>query len=263
MAECPICGLNERCRNHWIATQEANGEIEFQIGAMTASEDNLLLLRNKLKNPPLRVLFHEIAIEPAWVEEQGRTLAYMAWPLEMRGAVHRHLFPPGSPGSERPLPPTPIFAHHLNALDLGRVEIDLENCLPDELLYKAQFLLDLAGVGQVEFWYMQVVWRDGFEWSRQLTAGKLGQAQALIQLLMGGLLDPLRAHFVDQDVQVLADEHPDGIAAGVVVDEVAVTGPPELHLGEEIDNMLNERRLQRLVRDNLMQLALAPAPLVH
>jgi hypothetical protein len=68
---------------------------------------------------------------------------------------------------------------------------------------------------------------------------------------------------VDQDVQVLADEHPDGIAAGVVVDEVAVTGPPELHLGEEIDNMLNERRLQRLVRDNLMQLALAPAPLVH
>jgi len=264
MSECPICGLGERCRNHWVASQEPNGEVEFQIGAMTASEDNLILLRNKLKNPPLRVLFHEIALTPEWVEENGRVLAYLHWPLELRGAVHRTLFPNGAPGADRrPLPPTPIFAHQLDGLNLGRVEIDLVNCLPDELLYKVQFFAELAGVGTVEFWYMQVVWSDTVEWMPHFSAGKLGQAQAIVQLVMGGLLDPLRATFVGQPVQVLAENSPDGLAAGVIIDEIGVSGPPELHLGEEIETMLNQRRLQPLLRDSLLQLALAPAPLVH
>lgn len=256
--------MTERCRNHWVATQEPDGEVEFQIGAMTASEDNLILLRNKLKNPPLRALFHEIALEPEWVEERGRVLAYLRWPLELRGAVHRLLFPTGVAGAgDHPLPPTPIFSHRLDALSLGRIELDLENCLPDEVLYKVQFLLELAGVGTVEFWFMQLIWSEGVEWIQQLTSPKQGQAQALIQLLMGGLLDPLRGHFVGQHVEVLADEQPDGIRPGSIIDEVAVTGPPERHLGEEIEAMLNERHLQPLLRDSLLQLALAPAPLVH
>ncbi|MGH9483215.1 MAG: hypothetical protein ACRD1L_14100, partial [Terriglobales bacterium] len=117
MAECPICGLEERCRNHWVAVQEPNGEVEFQIGAMTASEDNLILLRNKLKNPPLRQLFERIALQPEWVEERGRLLAYLPWPLELRGAVDRSLFPQGAPGAgARPLPATPIFTHQLEDL---------------------------------------------------------------------------------------------------------------------------------------------------
>jgi len=110
---------------------------------------------------------------------------------------------------------------------------------------------------------MQVVWTDAIEWMPHLTTGKLGQAQALVQLVMGGLLDPLRATFAGQPVQVLAENHPDGLAAGAVVDEIGVPGSPELHLGEEIETMLNLRRLQPLLRDSLLQLALAPAPLVH
>ncbi|HUX67102.1 MAG TPA: hypothetical protein VMV31_06410 [Terriglobales bacterium] len=265
MAECPICGLGERCRNHWVATQEAQGEVEFQIGAMTASEDNLILLRNKLNNPPLRLLFEKIALAPEWVEEQGRTLAYLAWPLELRGAVHRTLFPQGAPGAPiRPLPPTPIHTHLLEDLRLEGVELDCVNCLPDELLYKAHFAARLAGVGVVPFTYLQVVWASGVEWAPQLEAPAVRQqAQALVQLLMAGLLDPLRATFAGQQVQVLAEEQPDGLAPGQPVDEIALPGPPEKHLGEEIEAMLNQRRLQPLLRDSLLQLARTPAPAVH
>lgn len=265
MAECPLCGLGERCRNHWVAVQEPNGEVEFQIGAMTASEDNLILLRNKLNNPPLRLLFEKIGLEPHWIEEQGRLLAYLPWPLELRGAVHRTLFPNGAPGADlRPLPPTPIFDHQLDELSLDGVELDLANCLPDEVLYKVKFSARLAGLGTVEFCYVQLVWADGIEWVQHLqTPAKILQAQAIVQLLMGGIVDPLRGIFAGQAVQVLSEDQPDGLAAGQAVDEIALVGPPERHLGEEIEAMLNQRRLQPLLRDSLRQLALAPPPLVH
>lgn len=261
MVDCPICGLGERCRNHWVATQEANGEVEFQIGAMTASEDNLILLRNKLNNPPLRLLFDKIALAPEWVEQQGRTLAYLAWPLELRGAVHRTLFPQGTPGAgSRPLPPTPIYTHQLEDLRLEGVELDFVNCLPDEVLYKVRFAASLAGVGVVPFTYLQLVWASGVEWALHLEPpARRQQAQALVQLLMGGLVDPLRAEFAGQQVQVLAEEQLEGLAAGQPVDEIALPGPPEKHLGEEIEAMLNQRRLQPLLRDSLLQLARTPA----
>jgi len=49
------------------------------------------------------------------------------------------------------------------------------------------------------------------------------------------------------------------LAAGQPVDEIALPGPPEKHLGEEIEAMLNQRRLQPLLRDSLLQLARSPA----
>ncbi|MGH9468042.1 MAG: hypothetical protein ACRD1Y_11880 [Terriglobales bacterium] len=258
MIECPICGLGERCRNHWVAVQEADGEVEFQIGAMTASEDNLVLLRNKLKNPPLRTLFEKIQLSPEWAEEQGRVLAYLAWPLELRGAVHRTLFPAGT-GNNAPLPPTPIYRHRLEDLHLEGVEIDAVNCLPDELIYKARFRLTLAGVGEVGFNYVQLLYALGVEWGPLLAApGRSRQAEAMIQLLIAGLVDPLRAMFVGQEVQVLSEEQNEGLAAGVAVDELALEGPPERHFGEEIERMLNEHRLQPLLRDNLRRLVAQP-----
>ena len=264
MAECPFCGLEERCRNHWVAVQEPNGEVEFQIGAMTASEDNLILLRNKLSNPPLRTLFEKIALTPEWVEEQGRLLAYLPWPLELRGAVHRTLFPAGSPGSDRPLPPTPIFQHHLLDLTLTGVELDLVNCLPDEVLYKAHFAVELEGVGKVGFDYLQLTFAEGVEWSNHLHGeAKLMQANGIVQLLLGGLIDPLRHVFVGQPVEILADDQPDGLQPGKQVDEIAVMTPKELHLGEEIEALVNQRRLQPMLRDSLLQLALAAAPAIQ
>jgi len=259
MAECPICGLQERCRNHWVAVQEPSGEVEFQVGAMTASEDNLVLLRNKLKNPPLRALFQQIALSPTWVEEQGRTLAYLNWPLDLRGAVHRSLFPNGAPGQDnRPLPPTPMFIHRLEEVRLKAVTLDLENCMPDELIYKAQFALTLEGVGEVEFEYVQIVWADGIEWSAVLAdSGLRAQAQALVQLLMAGLVDPLRGVFSGRNATLLTEAHPQGLAAGDGVDEVALEG--EVHLGETIEKMINERRLQPLLRDSLLGLGMQPA----
>lgn len=265
MIECPICGLGERCRNHWVAVQEPNGEVEFQIGAMTASEDNLVMLRNKLSNPPLRVLFDKIALQPQWVEQQGRLLAYLAWPLELRGAVHKSLFPNGAPGADnRPLPPTPIFDHQLEDLRLVEVELDLVNCLPDEVLYKAKFALQLAGVGVVEFYYLQIFYADGIEWSDHLsTPESLAKATAIVQLLLGGIVDPLRAQFVGHPVQVLCEDQPEGLEAGRPVDEIAALGPPEIHLGEEIESLMNQRRLQPMLRDSLLALAAPTASTVH
>lgn len=251
MHECPICGLHERCRNHWVAVQEANGEVEFQIGAMTASEDNLILLRNKLKNPPLRALFAKIQLEPEWVEEQGRVLAYLAWPLELRGAVHKALFPAGS-GNATELPPTPMYEHRLQELRLDAIEVDAVNCLPDELLYKARFTLTLEGVGEVPFTYLQLLFAPGVEWAPWLQReGAQGKAEATLRLLLAGLVDPLRESFSGHIVKVLSEDQPAGLAPGVAVDEVEVTGPPELHLGEEIERMINERRLQPMARDAL------------
>lgn len=265
MIVCPICGLEERCRNHWVAVQEPSGEVEFQIGAMTASEDNLVMLRNRLGNPPLRVLFAKIGLEPQWVEFEGRLLAYLTWPLELRGAVHRTLFPNGAPGADnRPLPPTPIFDHRLEDLRLEGVEVDLDNCLPDEVLYNATFALQFSGVGTVAFHYLQIVFAAGVNWSEHLASNaKLAQAQGIIQLMLGGLVDPLRGLFAGHAVQVLAEEHPDGIHAGDAVDEVALPGVPERHLGEELDALMNERRLQPLLRDSLLALALSSSAAVN
>lgn len=265
MSDCPICGLGERCRNHWVATQDANGEVEFQIGAMTASEDNLILLRNKLKNPPLRLLFEKIALQPDWVEEHGKLLAYLPWPLELRGAVHSTLFPNGAPGAEaRPLPPTPLFTHQLDDLQLERVELDFVNCLPDELLYKVRFDVRLVGVGTVPFTYLQLVWASGVDWAGHLqTPARMQQAQSLVQLLIGGILDPVRALFAGQQVQILAEDQPGGLQPGFPVDEIALAGPPERHLGEEIETLLNLRRIQPLLRDSLLHLAVPAIPPVH
>lgn len=255
MAICPVCGLGERCRNHWVAVQETNGEMEFQIGAMTASEDNLILLRNKLGNPPLRTLFEKIELQPAWVEEDGRTLAYLSWPLELRGAVHRTLFPAGAPGSDRPIPPTPMFEHRLNDVRLTGVEIDTENCLPDELLFLIHYEIDLDGVGTVPFRYMQVVWAEGVTWANLLKfEAARDQAAKVIQLLYEGLIDPLREIFAGQVVTVLADDQPEGIQAGVAIDEVALTAREGVHFGEEIERLANERRLQPMLRDSLIGL---------
>lgn len=259
MAECPICGLQERCRNHWVAVQEPGGEVEFQVGAMTASEDNLVLLRNKLKNPPLRSLFQQIALAPTWVEEQGRTLAYLSWPLDLRGAVHRTLFPNGAPGQDnRPLPPTPMFEHRITDLSLKGVSLDFEICLPDELVYKARLDLGVEGLGVVAFDYVQLVWADGMEWAAVLAdSGLRAQAQALVQLLMAGLVDPLRGMFSGQTATLLSEAHPQGLAAGDAVDEVAFAG--DVHLGETIEKMINERRLQPLLRDSLLGLGMQRA----
>ncbi len=255
MAICPVCGLGEQCRNHWVAVQETNGEIEFQIGAMTASEDNLILLRNKLANPPLRVLFEKIGLSPEWVEENGRTLAYLHWPLELRGAVHRTLFPAGAPGNDRPIPPTPMFEHRVHDLRLTDVTLDTVNCLPDELLFIVDFEIDLDGVGTVPFHYMQVVWAEGMDWSSLLqTDAAREQAAHLVRLLYEGLVDSLRENFAGQQVTVLADEQPDGIQAGMAVDEMALTAREGVHFGEEIERLANERRLQPMLRDSLIGL---------
>ena len=261
MAECPICGLGERCRNHWVAVQEPNGEVEFQIGAMTASEDNLILLRNKLKNPPLRTLFEKVQLAPEWVEEQGRVLAYLHWPLDLRGAVHRTLFPAGAPGSDnRPLPPTPFFTHTLLDVEMEGVSLDLVNSLPDELLYRVRFQLTLEGVGRVPFDYMQLVWAERADWARFLPNEALQQqASDLIRLMVAPLADPLRAIFTGQRVDALSEEQPEGLAAGNPVDEIALPGNPERHLGEEMESLVNQRRLQPLLRDSLLHLASAGA----
>ncbi|MGH9488078.1 MAG: hypothetical protein ACRD04_10880 [Terriglobales bacterium] len=254
MPECPICGLGERCRNHWVAVQEPNGEVEFQVSAMTASEDNLILLRNKLKNPPLRTLFEEIQLTPEWVEEQGRVLAYLHWPLDLRGAVHRTLFPAGS-GSLAPLPPTPIFNQHLEDIQLSGVELDAVNCLPDELVYRAEFSLGLRELGAAPFAYVQTLWAAGVEWAPRLsTRASRQQAEGVVRLLIAGLLDPLREMFAGRDVLVLSEEQPNGLKPGVAVDEIALPGTPERHLGEEIENLINERRLQPMLRNNLLLL---------
>ncbi|MGN6592724.1 MAG: hypothetical protein ACTHJX_07490 [Terriglobales bacterium] len=265
MAECPICGLGERCRNHWVAVQEPNGEVEFQIGPMTASEDNLILLRNKLKNPPLRTLFEKVQLQPEWVEEKGRVLAYLPWPLDLRGAVHRTLFPAGAPGSDaRPLAATPIYHHTLTELEFEGVELDLVNSLPDELLYRVRLGLKLEGVGAVPFIYMQVLWADGIAWSRVLpTPEAQQQAADLIRLMLAPLADPLREMFVGRSVDVLSEEQPDGLAAGAAVDELALPGTPERHLGEEMEALIHQRRLQPLLRDSLLQVAGAGADYVR
>jgi hypothetical protein len=249
--------LGERCRNHWVAVQDANGEVEFQIGAMTASEDNLILLRNKLKNPPLRTLFEKVQLQPQWVEEKGRVLAYLPWPLDLRGAVHRTLFPAGAPGGDaRPLPPTPFFTHTLADLEFEGVTLDLVNSLPDELLYRVQLKLTLEGVGTAPFTYMQVLWAEGIAWERVLpTPARQQQAAELIRLMLAPLADPLREMFVGRSVDVLSEEQPGGLAAGEPVDELALPGTPERHLGEELEALINQRRLQPLMRDSLLQVA--------
>ena len=56
-------------------------------------------------------------------------------------------------------------------------------------------------------------------------------------------------------VRVVAEEQPDGIVAGRAVDEMALPGPPPRHFGEEIESLLNQRRLQPLLRDHLLQMA--------
>lgn len=254
MVICPICGLSERCRNHWVAAQEPSGEVEFQIGAMTASEDNLILLRNKLKNPPLRTLFEKINLTPEWVEEQGRTLAYLPWPLELRGAVHRTLFPMGT-GNNAPLPQTVFHTHRLEDLTLDSIELDAVNCLPDELMYKARFQIRLADVGDVPFEYVQLLFAPGVEWAPKLAAAPSRHAaEALVRLLLGGLVDPLRTLFAGHTVQVLSEDQTDKLLPGKPIDELALPGEPERHLGEEIERLVNERRLQPMLRDQLLAL---------
>ncbi len=231
---------------------------------MTASEDNLILLRNKLKNPPLRALFDQLTLQPVWAEEQGSVLAYLAWPLELRGAVHRLLFPTNAPGQGQPLPPTPIFFHRLLDLRLAAVSLDLENCMPDELLYRVRFELDLENLGMVTFDYAQIVWAAGICWSDLLnTPAQLFQAESVVRLLFGGLVDPLRAQFCGHDVQLLSEDQPQGLAAGQPVDELALpaeSDQPERHLGEEIEAMLNQRRLQPMLRDSLIAIARSLPP---
>ena len=261
MAECPICGLGERCRNHWVAQQTPAGEVEFQIGAMTASEDNLILLRNKLQNPPLRTLFEKIALTPEWVDEQGRLLAYLHWPLELRGAVNRALFPNGAPGADNsPLPPPKLVEQKLAEIRLGAIALDFEHCLPDEFIYDASFELDLVDIGTVIFHYMQLVWADGVVWGEVLgRPERQHQAEALVRLLLGGIMDPIRGSFAAQTVQVMLDSQDSEMKAGAAVDEIVLPQTPERHLGEEIEAQVNERRLQPLLRDNLMLISFAPA----
>ncbi|MGH9482340.1 MAG: hypothetical protein ACRD1L_09635, partial [Terriglobales bacterium] len=144
-------------------------------------------------------------------------------------------------------------------LQLEAVELDLVNCLPDEVIYKVRFAARLAAVGPVPFTYLQLVWATGVDWASHLQPpARRQQAEALVQLLMGGILDPLRALFAGQSVQVLADEQPGGIQPGQAVDEIALPGPPERHLGEEIEAMLNQRRIQPLLRDSWLRLAAPP-----
>lgn len=244
-----------------MAQQTPDGEVEFQAGAMTASEDNLVLLRNKLSNPPLKQLFEKIGLEPHWAEQQGRLLAYLNWPLELRGAVHRTLFPAMAAGGD--LQPTTMFAHRLEELQLETVELDFDHCLPDELIYHARLALVLgpdpeapgaAGAAvEASFTYVQLVWAEGAAWRALLGAeAARRQAGGVVRLLLGGIMDPLRAEFLGHRVLVLAEDQPGGIAAGSAVDEIVLPGEPERHLGEEIEAMLNQHRLQPMLRDLLL-----------
>lgn len=256
MAQCPICGLAERCRNHWIATQEAGGEIEFQTGPMTASDDNLILLQNKLNRPDLRGLLAKINLEPAWVTQGERASAYLAWPLELRAAVNRALFPNGIPGGDRPVPPTPIFRHTIEEINLIATRIDTEQCLPDELLYGVEFEILLKDFGAVRFEYLQVVWDELAPWAELVAPPKPAeQARQTLRLMFTGLLDVLRARFAGQLVDVLCEDCTEGLTPGGKVDEVALV-EAAVHLGEEIERHVNERRIQPLLRDAIMSFGL-------
>ncbi|MGH9535887.1 MAG: hypothetical protein ACRD2E_13640 [Terriglobales bacterium] len=249
MAECPICGLGELCRNHWIASQDASGELHFQTGPMTASDDNLILLQNKLGRPELKGMMEKIGLQPEWVESGGRSMAYLAWPLDLRAAVNRALFPAGPPGGESPIPEVPKHRHTLEDIGVGEVQFDLENCLPDELLYHVQFHLHLAELGTVFFTYSQVLWDELIPWSDLMRLPEVSErARRTLVLVFAGLLDPLRQTFAGQPVDVLAEDQPDRLAPGARVDEVARVAPPDAHLGEEIERLVNERRIQPALR---------------
>lgn len=249
MAECPICGLGDRCRNHWVASQDAAGEIHFQTGPMTASDDNLILVQNKLGRPDLKVMMAKIGVEPRWVETGGRTMAYLAWPLDLRAAVNRALFPAGPPGGEAPQPAVPMFRHRLEEIRVGPVELDADNCLPDELLYHVDFELQLAELGPVILRYSQILWDELLPWAEFMQAEGLAErTQQTMALVFAGLLDPLRADFAGREVEILAEEQSSGLAAGSRVDEVSRVEPPEAHFGEEIERLVNERRIQPMLR---------------
>lgn len=257
MAECPICGLGERCRNHWIATQQGGGEIEFQTGPMTASEDNLILVQNKFARPELPALLDKLGVRPAWLRVGERQSAYLAWPLELRAAVNRALFPNGIPGGDKPVPPTPTFTHVCLELELTDTRIDSEQCLPDELLYGISFNVHLQDVGRVQFEYLQVLWDERTPWSELVADAQTArQARQTLHLIFGGLLDELRAQFCGQAVDLLCEERPEGLVAGCRVDEVA-RREPELHLGDEIERLVNERRLQPMLRDAIVGFGMA------
>lgn len=267
MPACPICGLGERCRSHWIAAEDASGEVSFQTGVMTASEDNLVLLRNKLKNPPLQQLFERLQLAPTWMESEGRRLAYLPWPLDLRGAVHRALFPAGAPGAPAAADDEDVPLHDTQLEDLALVSVrfDTEHCLPDELLYIGVFELAVADLGCLKFEYVGQLWAEGVNWSHLFASDDVRrQAANLTQLLLAGVLDPLRASFAGRPVRLLVDGS-GPLRAGDRVDEVVCAGreaspaQTELHLGEEIEALLHARRLAPLLRDSLLHLLAAPA----
>ncbi len=258
MAECPICGLGDRCRNHWIASQDEAGELQFQTGPMTASDDNLILLQNKLGRPDLKGLMAKIGVQPAWLQIGGRTMAYLAWPLDLRAAVNRALFPAGPPGGEQPVPPVPKYRQWLEEIDVGEVRFDVENCLPDELLYHIDFELRLQKLGVVTLMYSQILWDELLPWSHLMQNPEVAeQGRKTIRLVFAGLLDVLRQTFAGQEVEVLAEDQPDALAAGSRVDEVARMVPPEAHMGEEIERLVNERKIQPMLRTAIGGFAMA------
>lgn len=259
MAECPICGLGDRCRNHWIASQDAGGEIHFQTGPMTASDDNLILVQNKLGRPDLKVMMSKLGVEPRWIEQDGLLMAYLAWPLDLRAAVNRALFPSGPPGASPVDPdPVPTFRHTLDEINVAGVELDAENCLPDELLYHVGFNLRLSDFGEVALRYSQVLWDEFLPWSEFVRSTDIAQrTRQTVALMFSGLLDPLRATFAGQLVDVLAEDQPNGLVPGCRVDELARVAAPEAHLGEVIESLVNERRLQPMLRAAIGGFALA------
>lgn len=215
---------------------------------MTASDDNLVLVQNKMGRPGLKAMMAKIGVEPCWVENGGRTMAYLPWPLDLRAAVNRALFPAGPPGGETALPAVPMFRHTLEELNVGQVELDPDNCLPDELLYHVDFALQLSGLGPVQLRYSQILWDELLPWSEFMRSeGLAARAQQTITLVFSGLLDPLRVAFAGREVEVLAEEQTSGLAPGSRVDEVARVEPPEAHLGEEIERLVNERRIQPML----------------
>ena len=258
MAECPICGLGDRCRNHWIASQDAAGELQFQTGPMTASDDNLILLQNKLGRPDLKGLMAKIGVQPEWLQIGGQTMAYLAWPLDLRAAVNRALFPAGPPGGEQPVAPVPKYRHWLEEIEVGEIRLDVENCLPDELLYHVDFELRLKDLGAVVLTYSQILWDELLPWSDLMRNAEVAErARQTLRLVFAGFLDILRQTFAGQEVEVLAEDQPEALAPGSRVDEVARLTPPEVHMGEEIERLVNERRIQPMLRTAISGFAMA------
>lgn len=224
---------------------------------MTASDDNLVLLQNKLGRPELPILLEKIGLQPAWLRQSERQSAYLAWPLELRAAVNRALFPNGLPGGDRPESPTPTFRHFCLDLNLVSVRFDSELCLPDELLYGVEFELSLQELGGVRFEYLQLLWDDLAPWADLIAVPQAAErARQTLRLVFAGLLDPLRENFVGYELDVLCEDSPEGLTPGCRVNELARPGTG-LHLGDEIERLVNERRLQPMLRDAIISFGVA------